>query len=135
VAAGAVEFVVEGDAGGEGGEALADAGAEAVESVGGVAFEGREVFEGPEDALDATGVCGCHSQPTTTTTAELLISPSALGGSPHASSDPTASGQSDISGAHIPGHEKRCAPECTDRPNCHPVHRDIVQCVREVKAA
>src|SRR5215217_945286 len=52
-AAGAAEVVVERDAGGECEQALADAGSEAVEAAGAVAFEGEEVFAGPEDALDA----------------------------------------------------------------------------------
>src|SRR5215211_4483024 len=52
-AAGAAELVVEGDAGGEREQALADAGSEAVQRAGAVAFEGEQVFEGPEDALDA----------------------------------------------------------------------------------
>src|SRR5215213_4076377 len=52
-AAGAAEVVVERDAGGECQEALADAGSEAVQGAGAVAFEGQEVFEGPEDRLDA----------------------------------------------------------------------------------
>src|SRR5215210_4972541 len=52
-AAGAAELVVERDAGGECQEALADAGSEAVQGAGAVAFEGQEVFERPEDRLDA----------------------------------------------------------------------------------
>src|SRR5215210_5835393 len=52
-AAGAAEVVVERDAGGECEQALADAGSEAVQGAGAVAFEGEEVFAGPEDALDA----------------------------------------------------------------------------------
>ena len=49
----ASELVVEGDAGGEGEEALEDAFAEAVEGAGAVAFEGEEVFARPEDRLDS----------------------------------------------------------------------------------
>lgn len=52
VAAGAAEVVVEGDGGGEREQALADASAQAVQCPCAVAFEGEEVFEGPEDALD-----------------------------------------------------------------------------------
>ena len=48
----ASELVVEGDAGGEGEEALEDAFSEAVEGAGAVAFEGEEVFASPEDGLD-----------------------------------------------------------------------------------
>jgi hypothetical protein len=51
--AGASELVVEGDACGEGAEAGDDAFSEAWEGAGAVAFEGEEVFAGPEDALDA----------------------------------------------------------------------------------
>src|SRR5579872_99074 len=51
--AGASELVVEGDCGGEAAEAGEDAFSEAVEGAGAVAFEGQEVFAGPEDALDA----------------------------------------------------------------------------------
>src|ERR1700676_3034642 len=51
-AAWAPELVVEGDAGGEGEEALEDAFSEAVEGAGAVAFEGEEVFAGPEDRFD-----------------------------------------------------------------------------------
>src|SRR5262245_6938940 len=47
------ESVVEADRGGEGEEAGADAGAEAVESAGAVAFEGEQVFAGLEDRLDS----------------------------------------------------------------------------------
>ena len=46
------EAVVEADRGGEREEALADSGAEAVQGAGAVAFEGEEVFAGPEDRLD-----------------------------------------------------------------------------------
>src|SRR4029078_1671468 len=58
------ESVVEADRGGEGEEALADAGAEAVEGAGTVAFEGEQVFAGVEDGLDSlpargdVGWCG-----------------------------------------------------------------------------
>src|SRR5579862_2611154 len=52
-AAGAAELVVEDDAGGEGEEALEDAFAQAGEGAGAVAFEGEQVFAGPEDAFDA----------------------------------------------------------------------------------
>ena len=51
-AAGSVEVVVEPDAGGEGEEFGGDAGAEAVEGSGVVAFEPEAVFEGPEDRFD-----------------------------------------------------------------------------------
>src|SRR3954465_15219803 len=51
-AAGAAEVMVEGDAGGEREQALAEAGSEAVQGAGAVAFEAEQVFEGPEDALD-----------------------------------------------------------------------------------
>jgi hypothetical protein len=51
--AGAAEVVVEPDAGGEGEEFAGDAGSEAVQGAGVVAFESEAVFEGPEDALDA----------------------------------------------------------------------------------
>src|SRR5579862_3815271 len=51
-AAGPVEVVVEPDAGGEGEEFGGDAGSEAVEGAGVVAFEPESVFEGPEDRLD-----------------------------------------------------------------------------------
>src|SRR3954471_5818152 len=53
LAAGAAEVVVERDAGGECEQALTDAGSEAVEGAGAVAFESEQVLEGPEDALDA----------------------------------------------------------------------------------
>ena len=46
------EAVVERDRGGECKEALADAGAEAVEGSGAVAFEGEQVFAGVEDRFD-----------------------------------------------------------------------------------
>src|SRR3954454_17335018 len=46
------EAVVEADRGGEGEEAAAEAGAEAVQGAGAVAFEGEEVFAGLEDRLD-----------------------------------------------------------------------------------
>ena len=49
----ASELVVEGDGGGEGAEAGEDAFSEAGEGAGAVAFEGEQVFAGPEDALDA----------------------------------------------------------------------------------
>ena len=52
-AGGAVELVVEPDAGGEREEFADDAGFEAVRGAGVVAFESELVFEGPEDALDA----------------------------------------------------------------------------------
>jgi hypothetical protein len=45
--------VVEADGGGEGEEAGADAGVEAVEGAGAVAFEGEEVFAGVEDRFDS----------------------------------------------------------------------------------
>src|SRR3712207_1937184 len=51
-AAGAAEVVVEGDAGGEGEQALADAGSQAVQGAGAVALEAEQVLERPEDALD-----------------------------------------------------------------------------------
>src|SRR6188472_272639 len=49
----AAESVVEGDGGGEREEACADAGSEAVQGAGAVAFEGERVFAGLKDALDA----------------------------------------------------------------------------------
>ena len=52
-AAGAAELVVEGDAGGEAAEAGQDAFSEAGEGAGAVAFEGEQVFAGPEDRFDA----------------------------------------------------------------------------------
>lgn len=52
-AGGAAEVVVEPDAGGEGEEFGGDAGAEAVEGAGVVAFEAEAVFEGPEARFDA----------------------------------------------------------------------------------
>src|SRR5213592_824923 len=48
----AAESVVEADRRGEREEASADAGAEAVQAAGAVAFEGEEVFAGLEDRLD-----------------------------------------------------------------------------------
>src|ERR1019366_332076 len=51
--AGSSELVVERDACGETAEAGDDTFAQAVEGAGAVAFEGEEVFAGPEDALDA----------------------------------------------------------------------------------
>src|ERR1700694_396176 len=51
--AGAAELVVEGDACGEAEEALKDAFANAAEGAGAVAFEGEQVFAGPEDRFDA----------------------------------------------------------------------------------
>jgi hypothetical protein len=50
--AGAAELVVEGDRGGEAAESGEDAIAEAGEGAGAVAFEGEEVFTGPEDRFD-----------------------------------------------------------------------------------
>src|ERR1019366_1573150 len=47
------ELVVEDDAGGEAEEALEDAFSDAWERAAAVAFEREEVFEGPEDRLDA----------------------------------------------------------------------------------
>src|SRR4029077_9771309 len=47
------ELVVEDDARGEAEEALEDAFSDAWERAAAVAFEGEEVFEGPEDRLDA----------------------------------------------------------------------------------
>src|ERR1019366_2359048 len=52
-AAGALEAVVEVDAGGEREESLFDPCAEVVEGARAVAFEAEEVFAGPEDRLDA----------------------------------------------------------------------------------
>ena len=52
-AAGAAELVVECDCGGEAEHALQDAFSEAWEGAGAVAFEGEDVFAGPEDRLDA----------------------------------------------------------------------------------
>src|SRR5271154_3177361 len=49
----ASELVVERDACGEAAEAREDAFSEAGEGAGAVAFEGEEVFAGPEDAFDA----------------------------------------------------------------------------------
>src|SRR5437763_85816 len=46
------EAVVEADRGGECEEAAADAGAQAVEGAGAMAFEGEQVFAGVEDRLD-----------------------------------------------------------------------------------
>ena len=51
-AAGSAESVVECDRGGEGEEACGDAGAEAVQGAGAVAFEAEQVFAGLEDGLD-----------------------------------------------------------------------------------
>jgi hypothetical protein len=51
-AARAAEFVVEGDAGCEAEEALEYALFDAVEGSRAVAFEGEQVFAGPEDRLD-----------------------------------------------------------------------------------
>jgi len=47
------ELVVEDDAGGEAEEALEDAFSDSGQGAGAVAFEGEEVFAGPEDRLDA----------------------------------------------------------------------------------
>src|SRR3954447_17598910 len=47
------EAVVEADRGGEREEAAADAGAEAVEAAGAVAFECEQVFAGLEDRFDS----------------------------------------------------------------------------------
>src|SRR3954466_2237469 len=52
-AAGAAEPVVEVDAGGEGKQALQDAGAQVVERAGAVAFEGEQVLGCPVDRFDA----------------------------------------------------------------------------------
>src|ERR687890_751187 len=49
---GASELVVEGDGGGQAAEALQDAFAQAGQGAGAVAFEGEQVFAGPEDRLD-----------------------------------------------------------------------------------
>jgi hypothetical protein len=46
------ESVVEGDRCGEGEEACLDAGGEAVQGAGAVAFQGEQVFAGLEDRLD-----------------------------------------------------------------------------------
>ena len=51
-AAWAAKLVVEGDAGGEAEEALEDAFFDPVKGAGAVAFEGEQVFAGPEDRLD-----------------------------------------------------------------------------------
>src|SRR5256886_566585 len=56
------EAVVEADGGCEGEEALADAGAEAVEAAGAVAFEGEQVFAGVEDRFDPLSD-RCQAQP------------------------------------------------------------------------
>ncbi len=45
--------MVEADGCGQGEEAAGDAGAQAAQSAGGVAFEGEDVFGGPVDALGA----------------------------------------------------------------------------------
>jgi len=50
---GSAELVVESDGGGEGEEALADAGSESVEGSGAVSFECEQVFAGPEDRFDS----------------------------------------------------------------------------------
>src|SRR3990172_2966420 len=52
-AAGAAEFVVEADAGGEAEEPLQDAFFDPWEGAAAVAFQGEQVFAGPEDRLDA----------------------------------------------------------------------------------
>src|SRR5579884_1939287 len=52
-AAGSAELVVEADAGGEAEEALEDALAQAGEGAGAVAFQGEQVFAGPEDRFDS----------------------------------------------------------------------------------
>ena len=52
-AAGASEFVVEGAGGCQAAEAGEDSFSEAGQGAGAVAFEGQEVFAGPEDAFDA----------------------------------------------------------------------------------
>src|SRR5579875_1775054 len=52
-AAGTAEKVVEADRGGDGQQPTGDPGAEAVQGAGAVSFEGEDVFEGFEDALDA----------------------------------------------------------------------------------
>jgi hypothetical protein len=46
-------LVVERDCGGEAAEALEDAFPQALEGAGAVAFEGEDVFAGPEDRFDA----------------------------------------------------------------------------------
>src|SRR5450755_1123391 len=51
--AGSSELVVEGDGGSQAAEAGQDAFAEALEGAGAVAFEGQDVFGGPEDRFDA----------------------------------------------------------------------------------
>src|SRR4029077_2942937 len=51
-AAVASELVVEGDGCGEAAEPREDSGPEAGEGAGAVAFEGEQVFAGPEDRLD-----------------------------------------------------------------------------------
>src|SRR5215211_1602035 len=51
--AGASELVVEGYRGGRAAEALQDAFSESGEGAGAVAFEGEQVFAGPEDRFDA----------------------------------------------------------------------------------
>src|ERR1039457_6493014 len=53
LACGLVEVVVEPDAGGEGEAFAGDAGSEAVEGAGVVAFESAAGLEGPEDPRDA----------------------------------------------------------------------------------
>src|SRR4051812_819011 len=51
--AGSSELVVEGDRGGQAAEAREDPFPESGEGAGAVAFEGQQVFAGPEDRLDA----------------------------------------------------------------------------------
>src|SRR5919201_2941103 len=51
-AAGAAEAVVEGDGGGERGEAHGEADSELVQDAGAVAFEAEDVLGGEEDRLD-----------------------------------------------------------------------------------
>ncbi len=58
----ASELVVEADGGGEGAEACEDSFSEAGEGAGAVAFEGEEVFAGPEDALDALCIPPCRGR-------------------------------------------------------------------------
>src|SRR5450755_2680307 len=51
-AAGEAESVVERDGGGEREQSAGDAGSEAVQRAGAVAFEGEDVFGGPVDRFD-----------------------------------------------------------------------------------
>jgi hypothetical protein len=52
--AGASELVVEGDRGGQAAEPVQDAFAQALEGAGAVAFEGEDVFAGPEGLVSTS---------------------------------------------------------------------------------